>query len=397
MNILSCLFILFSISNINAFGSDIILGNKDDRVPSDDKRVGRLLSYGSTIPNASTAWLTSTGWVLTGAHCLELGDGWVPKAMVEFNVPLSTSNGSINPSAKEDQYWVDVKSIKGGTNSSGNDWAMFRLLPNIITGKTAFQTQGSFFRLTDSFEPFKIPFMVTNVGFGLDGPPPAYGVNGKRNEYNFTQQTDSGEITSVSGCISVYDLDTLGGSSGSPVYLKSTNYAYSIHRGRLEDSSGNEGTTFQNETLSENLSSSIIGSYPVYYVDSISFPAPNGQLSFDGTPFRPYRFLQDALCFNVKEYRTLAIVSGKYPVIAGDFGKIENGLITIPTGVGIQLVAVAGPVSFYATTAPSPGTSVSKAISMRPKQADKVLASLEKRELILKKSAHKSSSMCLLQ
>lgn len=150
-----------------------ICGATDDRALSSDSRVGRLSFVTSvdatgtpTIASACTAWLIANGTVLTAGHCVDLdpdqdGSG-LPDGvldlddndLVEFGPPPSTSMGVLQPAPPEQRYAIDLDSVvwayEGEGESLGDDWAVFRLLPNDVTGRLAGNVQGGFASATAS-------------------------------------------------------------------------------------------------------------------------------------------------------------------------------------------------------------------------------------------------------
>jgi V8-like Glu-specific endopeptidase len=312
---------------------------KDDRVPSNDPRVGRIMPLGFT------GWLISSGCVLTAGHCASNPQHREEMQWLEFNVPLSEPNGATNSSAPEDRYQIDPNSIvfqyvplpqneRYNLDYLGNDWAVFRIYSNKVHGKSAFERQGDFFRITDSWDFLGLNPVVKITGYGADGPPPYYGSgNSLRNKWNQTQQTDTGVIKSRDRTINskdilTYELDTQGCNSGSTVSFPGTHLAIGIHTtaaGKI----ANKGTGFGNTILVE-----AIQAFPlrgkVKYVDADFFPLPvNG----DGSLFKPYRILEEAIV-GASHGDTLGIVGGNY----GGKG------ILFPKGRKLTVLALAGKV-----------------------------------------------------
>jgi hypothetical protein len=83
----------------------VICGDTDDRVHSDDPAVGRLMQTNGLV--AGTGWIIASEAVLTAGHVLA-------GTMIEFNVPSSNQNGSINHPDASDQYPIT------GTFTSGS-------------------------------------------------------------------------------------------------------------------------------------------------------------------------------------------------------------------------------------------------------------------------------------
>ena len=97
-------------------------GNTDDRVVSTDGRAGRLLTIGCT------AWLIADGRFVSAGHCVS------PATLantVEFNVPPSLANGTIQHPGPEDQYVVDDSTRVFSDAGIGNDWGVFQTFPKL--------------------------------------------------------------------------------------------------------------------------------------------------------------------------------------------------------------------------------------------------------------------------
>ena len=203
-------------------------GPTDDRQLSYDNRAARLLPIGCS------GWLINdcNQCFLTAGHCSTSNDSI---QIVQFNVPLSNSNGSLNHPPPEDQYAVDNASRQSnGGGGVGNDYAYFGVFANSNTGLTPFETYG------ETYE--------------IDVPPPVQGQNIRitgygttsfpvPNEWNQVQKTHAGPYFSFSGTALSYQTDTTGGNSGSPVIDDSTGLAIGIHtHGGCSDNSGNWGT-----------------------------------------------------------------------------------------------------------------------------------------------------------
>ena len=179
-------------------------GSADDRVDSADPRTGRLLSIGCT------AWLIPDGRFVSAGHCLSAFSA----NTVEFNVPKSLSNGSLQHPGPEDQYVVDDASIVRVNGGVGNDWGVFRVFDNAQTGLQPLQVQGASFNLVQDLGPSTIRI----TGYGVDS-----GVD------NQSLQTNAGPNAGSSGTTMAYQADTQGGNSGSPVIDEATGRAVGVH------------------------------------------------------------------------------------------------------------------------------------------------------------------------
>ncbi|MFC2119949.1 T9SS type A sorting domain-containing protein, partial [Bacteroidota bacterium] len=206
-----------------------ICGPTDDRIASDQHATSRLVSIGCT------AWIIPNGHFVTAGHCLDGSNSTV----VEFQVPLSLPNGTIQHPGPEDQYSVDVSTkvfVNGGV---GNDWGTFEVFPNSVTGLMPIVAQGAFWPLVQDLGPDSIRI----TGYGVDGPPPGFG-NGARDSTNQTQQTNIGPNAGSSGTTMRYVTDTQGGNSGSPIIDELTGNAVGVHtHGGCNSGGGNNNGT----------------------------------------------------------------------------------------------------------------------------------------------------------
>lgn len=93
----------------NEYVEETICGISDDRVASNDVRIGRFWGY--PYQGVCTAWLVSEDVFVTAGHCVDeeqqanADRGWI----VEFNVPRSESSGRPVFSAAEDRYNVEFE------------------------------------------------------------------------------------------------------------------------------------------------------------------------------------------------------------------------------------------------------------------------------------------------
>lgn len=184
----------------------------DDRVLSNDPRVARLMSVGCT------AWMINdlNRQFITAGHC-----GPASGNVVQFNVPLSNPNGSVNHPPPEDQYAVDPASIQRQNSGVGNDWSYFGVFPNSNTYLQPYQVQGSTLILASSAPP-PSGQLIRITGYGtVSSPVPP--------QWNQVQKTHAGPYFSMSGTTVRYRTDTTGGNSGSPVIDESTGLAIGVH------------------------------------------------------------------------------------------------------------------------------------------------------------------------
>ena len=217
-------------------GTESQCGPNDDRLPSTDPRAARLLPVGCT------GWLIDdcTRCMLTAGHCSSSGFD-----TVQFNVPASNSNGSLNHPGPEDQYAVDQSSMQFSSGGVGADWGYYGTFPNSVTGMTAAEAQGSVFHLATP-PSFNSSEDIRITGYGVDSTPQT------RNQ---TQQTHVGPWFAFFGTTLQYQTDTEGGNSGSPVIHEPSGDAIGIHtHGGCGASSGNSGTGANNNAFQNALS-----------------------------------------------------------------------------------------------------------------------------------------------
>ncbi len=188
-----------------------ICGATDDRVLSYDNRAGRL------VPVGCTGWVINdcNACMLTAGHCTGTN-----LQVLQFNVPLSTSTGTIQNPPPQDQYAIDTGNVQtNGGQGVGNDWAYFGVFPNSNTGLTPFQAYGVRYSLAIP-PPLNTADPIRVTGFGSRTSPA---------NWNQVQETHVGGWVTNSGNTLQYTPDTTGGNSGSPVIHEPTGNAIGIH------------------------------------------------------------------------------------------------------------------------------------------------------------------------
>lgn len=185
-------------------------GSTDDRVRWDEASRARLLNIGCSV-----AIYTTESCLITAGHCLQSSAN-----VIEFNVPSSLSNGTLQHPGPEDQYSVDQSSREFTNGGVGNDWGLFRVFDNSNTGMQPYEAQGEHVVLDTELPTPGTQIEV--IGYGVDS-----GVN------NQTQQRSTGPVTSISGPPSQpalnHQADTEGGNSGSSIRSLVTNRIVAIH------------------------------------------------------------------------------------------------------------------------------------------------------------------------
>ncbi len=193
-----------------------ICGTADNRVRSGDRRVARLLIRKGSSVGVCTGWLISrVNCFATAGHCLA---GSVSLVTAQFNVPLSSSTGAIrNPSTSSQYTWEGTSRRMFENGGQGKDWGVFSTRKNSVTGRYAGSVQGSYF-LFSSVPSNGTTLRVT--GHGADSSP---------RTFNFVQQTHFGPQKFKGTSLLGYQVDTMGGNSGSPVMIASTGRAVAVH------------------------------------------------------------------------------------------------------------------------------------------------------------------------
>lgn len=195
--------------------SESICGT-DNRYAHQDAAVGR-------VDNGCTAWIINNGKLVTAGHCAD------NMSMVEFNVPISNPDRSLNHSAPEHQYTIDQGSKQFRDGGLGADWAVFNVYNNSQTDQSPIQRQGKSFNVTQNNPGSTIRIS----GFGVD--------DGSANQ---TAQSHTGPLVSVTSTRVQYAVDTMGGNSGSPIIDEATGNAVGVHThgGCTSTGGSNSGT-----------------------------------------------------------------------------------------------------------------------------------------------------------
>lgn len=217
----------------------------DTRTASNNPATARM-------SNGCTGWMIQRGpsgnpndrCFLSAGHCFPGG----ATAVMQFDVPLSNSNCSLNQPPVSKQFPVNPATVQFVNGGMGNDWSVFRCFANSNTGKTAFQEQGAAFPLAAAV----VPGPATKFGYGVDGDP----VSTDGNDFQCicrpndaqapntqTQQTSSGLITAVVVNLVAHNLQDCGGDSGE-VIINGANEAVAI--GTHGSCSGGAGGTPDN-------------------------------------------------------------------------------------------------------------------------------------------------------
>ncbi len=256
-------------------------GSTDERVSSNDPRVGRTINSTSGSGTSSTGWTLSNGVLITASHAVDFLN------YIEFNVPSSNQDGTYNHPSPSDQYAVIQSSIETGNSIGGDDWAIFEVYPNSNTGLLPAQSQNSFFRGTKD----RNPSSLRATGFGADFDDFSACI---LNEDNKTQQTDIGPVSgseSISGNYASWTvlLDVQGGASGGPVMDPSSEYAVGIISSCSTVSENMGATSTENNNFETALNS--------YFNNNTTHADADHTEKYysDGSIFRPYGSFSSAV------------------------------------------------------------------------------------------------------
>ncbi len=348
--------------------TQVIIGD-DDRVPSNDRRSGRLLLGLNTLSSACTGFLISNGAVLTAGHCMTLKvqtaqadcppNSATLVGELQFDVPLSSDTGAVNMPPAQDIYPLDVSSIScryqllSEDPVGMSDWAVFAVKPN-SNGQLPHPTQG-FYRVSKPPPLGTASLGIRITGYGTDGPPPLYGegTSSKKSKFNYTQQTGVGQFSALRDTDSYsnidYLTDTTEGTSGAAVLLNGTRVSVGINSGsKTGNTTGpkdfNFGTTFDDSGLVVALQqfpgkASRVPSRNIFYVDAYALgflESPIGNLFF------PFPNLSAALvkvgALSAGTASIVSIVKGDYvELINQTDSKIENITITPPGDLTLMM------------------------------------------------------------
>ncbi|MDP7518906.1 MAG: hypothetical protein QF438_02005, partial [Phycisphaerales bacterium] len=162
----------------------------DDRTPSSDNRFARLMPVGCS----ATMYSTDSCFVTAG-HCLYSAD------VLEFNVPDSNSNCSVNHPPVVDQFPVIAQA--GDNGGVGSDYGGMKAGTN-SSGETPYERYGTMAPIASSIP--SSGYLTVN-GYGVDS----------QCVRSQTQQFCDGPMLSLTSDTVIYNLDITYGNSGSSI------------------------------------------------------------------------------------------------------------------------------------------------------------------------------------
>ncbi len=205
-----------------------ICDGADDRVRSEDPRSARYMPVGCS------AWMfdDDAHCFGTAGHCVTSG------GVMQFNVPDSNNNCTVNHPPPEDQYPIDNTSRQWTNGGIGNDYGYMGTFPNSNTGLTAYEAQGSVSYVLETDAPPASGQDIRITGYGTSNICVV----------NQRQKSHVGPFFDNSGTRLQYRTDTTGGNSGSPVIFEDTGNVIGVHtHGGCRNGSGaNSGTSVEN-------------------------------------------------------------------------------------------------------------------------------------------------------
>ena len=221
-----------------------------------------------------------------------------------------------------------VVSVDGGI---GNDWGVFEVFANSVTGMMPIDAQGAHFELVQDLGPPTIRI----TGFGVDFN------NGDRNQ---TQQTHAGPNAGSSGTTMRYQTDTEGGNSGSPVIDEATGNAVGVHtHGGCSTGGGgnNSGTSLFHAAFWAEVTSNPCGGSSIPCADIFFF---NARCNASGTAQAMIKITGDY----AGETVTLELDGDPMDVTLISNGTISLGKLQVPgAGAGSHTVEMTDPAGCF--------------------------------------------------
>lgn len=207
--LMSITYLLLPLSAYSSYQKDIC-GKTDDRTLSYESEVGRALETLEST-HGCTVTMISRSCAISAGHCYPV------LKFVEFNTPPS-ENSMLQHSSPQDTYEVDASTLKW-SKGFGTDYAVFKLLPNSLTGSYAGIKQGY---KTVSFKKPRGRSLLKMYGYGASEDPSG----------NNAQQLSTGRLKKIKSNGKMYHkMDGAPGSSGSAIILEKSGEIVGIHTG----------------------------------------------------------------------------------------------------------------------------------------------------------------------
>jgi len=235
-NILAILLVLTTLESTQASAKRSCMPSA--RELSYRPEIGRIRDNLNNQDSSCTVFMISNSCAVSAGHCKEHFQ------FAEFNIPASFGE-EISNSTPEDIFEVDKASIQSHYGDFGNDYAVFKLKPNKVTGELAGQKYGY---LSTSFITPKITSKIHIIGYGLSFQDEFSYLSQKKSEGEVIGTNYRRGLPFIPNLSSVsYDATTSGGDSGSPIILESTGEVIGIHTRGMCFNGGrhNGGTLFK--------------------------------------------------------------------------------------------------------------------------------------------------------
>src|SRR5690554_4148237 len=196
--------------------------SRDYRPASNVGAVMRLRPSLEDQERACTAFLIGKSCALTAGHCKE------SLRVAEFSPPDGDGSGFLAaPASAENVYHVDPRSIKSEYSRTGEDFAVFKLAPNAVTGLYPGEVH----------QPLELEYMTPDKGEEVSIV--GYGTQYTNRKTFLSQKFSTGEVLDtfyrrglpfISNLSSVsYTAGSTGGDSGAPVIRNRTGKVIGIH------------------------------------------------------------------------------------------------------------------------------------------------------------------------
>lgn len=232
LSLLTGLLLAFNVAQAAEIKS--ICGSVDDRIPSTDPKIARLVQ--AQGDGGCTATMIGRTCAITAGHCKSV------MVLAEFNTPMSKNRRAM-ASAPEDTYEIDQASIIYKNGGQGADYAVFKIRPNAVTGQYPGDVQGNYDVALNKVPQAGEILRITGHGVDYDD-----------DDRHLAQQTHTGTMMPKSRwgqkkSVLRYRVDTTGGNSGSSVRIESTGEIIGIHShggcstSNSSTSSANAGTS----------------------------------------------------------------------------------------------------------------------------------------------------------
>lgn len=184
--------------------------------------IGRIVNSSNDL--VCTAWIAQGGVLITAGHCQVNGK------ILEFNVPESEPCGFLNSADEKDRYVID-NIVASNSDGSSNDWKIFEVEDNPITGYQPIEAQLKYINFVKKdVDKASVP-TIRLIDYGSDDNPsgPSCLPNSGNSE-NGTLQTYAGanETTGATATKLEINLYPESGASGGPIIDDNTGEAIGI-------------------------------------------------------------------------------------------------------------------------------------------------------------------------